>query len=213
MHISEGILSGSLLAGGYIFAFVGTGIGLKKMDLNKVAESGILSAVFFVASLVHLPIGISNAHLTLSGLVGLLLGWMSFPTIVTALLIQAIMFQYGGITTLGINTVIMAVPAVFCYYFFNFLVVRNNIQFSIAAFICGVLSVFMGGLLLSFSLFFTNNNFKEIAIIVMLAHLPMMVVEGIITASCISFLIKVKPEILPKDLFKKCSIPITECKN
>ncbi len=74
----------------------------------------MLAAAFFVASLIHVPIGPSNVHLILNGIVGLLLGWAAFPAILIALVLQAMLFQYGGISTLGVNTIIMALPAVTC---------------------------------------------------------------------------------------------------
>ena len=55
----------------------GTAIGLKKLDYDRIAQAGILAAAFFVASLIHVPIGPSNAHLILNGLVGLLLACAS----------------------------------------------------------------------------------------------------------------------------------------
>ena len=103
MHISEGVLSGPVLITSAGLAAAGTAIGLKKLDYEKVAKIGMLSAAFFVASLIHVPIGPSNAHLILNGLVGLLLGWPAFPAILVALALQGAFFQYGGITTLGIN--------------------------------------------------------------------------------------------------------------
>ena len=75
MHISEGVLSGPVLISGAALAAVGTGIGLKKLDYEKIAKAGMLAAAFFVASRVDVPIGPANAHLVLNGLVGLLLGW------------------------------------------------------------------------------------------------------------------------------------------
>jgi cobalt/nickel transport system permease protein len=125
MHISEGVLSAPVLISGAGLAAVGTGIGLKKLDFEKIAEAAMLSAVFFVASLVHVPIGPSNAHLILNGLLGLLLGWGVFPAILVALVLQAVFFQFGGITTLGVNTVIMALPAVFCFLIFGRLAHKN----------------------------------------------------------------------------------------
>jgi len=97
MHISEGVLSGPVLVSGAALAAVGTAIGLKKLDYDHIAQAGILSAAFFVASLIHVPIGPSNAHLILNGLVGLLLGWAAFPVILVALVLQAMLFQFGGI--------------------------------------------------------------------------------------------------------------------
>jgi hypothetical protein len=118
MHISEGVLSAPVLISGGVLAAVGTAIGLKKIDYDQLARVGILSASFFVASLVHVPIGPSSVHLIMNGIVGLLLGWAAVPAILVALLLQAVFFQFGGITTLGVNTIIMALPAVLCSYLF-----------------------------------------------------------------------------------------------
>ena len=80
---------------------LGLAIGLKKMDYEKLPEVAVLSSVFFVASLIHVPIGPSAAHLILNGLCGVLLGWLAFPAIFVGLTLQGVLFEYGGITTLG----------------------------------------------------------------------------------------------------------------
>ena len=197
MHISEGVLSGPVLISGAALAAAGTGIGLKKLDYDQIAKAGMLSAVFFVASLIHVPIGPANAHLVLSGLVGILLGWATFPAILVALVLQAAFFQFGGITTLGVNTVIMAVPAVFCYLIFGRYVHRSPRAASIAAFACGFIALFLSSLLLGLSLIFTEENFLEVSGLIIAAHIPVMIIEGIITAACVAFLRKVRPEMLP----------------
>ena len=114
MHISEGVLSGPVLISGIVLAATCTAIGLKKLDYDRIPRAAILSASFFVASLIHVPVGPSSVHLILNGIVGLILGWGAFPVILVALTLQAMLFQFGGITTLGVNTMIMALPAVFC---------------------------------------------------------------------------------------------------
>ncbi len=70
----------------------------------------VLSSVFFIASLIHVPVGPSAAHLILNGVCGLLLGWMAFPAILVGLALHALLFQFGGLTTLGVNTFNMAFP-------------------------------------------------------------------------------------------------------
>ena len=200
MHISEGVLSGPVLLAGAALAAVGTGIGLKKLDYDQIAKAGMLSAAFFVASLVHVPVGPSNAHLILNGLVGLLLGWGAFPAIVVALVLQAAFFQFGGITTLGVNTVIMALPAALCYLIFGRFVHKSSRADAVAAFACGFLSVLLSGLLVALSLVFTNENFLKVSGIILAAHIPVMIIEGIVTAICVAFLRKVKPEMLPGKL-------------
>jgi len=196
MHISEGILSGPVLVSGAALTAVGTGIGLKHLDYDQIAKAGMLSAAFFVASLVHVPIGPANAHLVLNGLVGLLLGWGAFPAILVALILQGVLFQFGGITTLGVNTIIMALPAVVSYLLFGRLVQRASRTAGLAAFACGFLAVLLSSLLLGLSLVFTAENFLKVSGIIIAAHIPVMIIEGIITAVCVAFLRKVRPEML-----------------
>ncbi len=197
MHIAEGVLSGPVIAAGFAVAAVGVGIGLKKLDFEHIAETGILSATFFVASLVHVPIGPSSAHLILNGIIGLLLGWSAFPAIAVALLLQAVFFQFGGFTTLGVNTTVMALPAVICFYMFAPLLKKPGKIASVAAFACGFLAVFFSAILLGGALYFSNENFLEVATIAISTHIPIMIIEGFITLFCIGFLKKVKPEMLP----------------
>ncbi|EFK10408.1 CbiM protein [delta proteobacterium NaphS2] len=197
MHISEGVLSGPVLISGIVLAATGTAIGLKKLNYDRIPRAAILSAAFFVASLIHVPIGPSSVHLILNGIVGLILGWGAFPVILVALTLQAVFFQFGGITTLGVNTVIMAFPAVLCYYLFGRLVGKGPRIALPAAFLCGSLSVFLAGILVGLALTFTEENFLKAAYLVVMAHIPVMIIEGIITAFCVLFLKKVQPEMLP----------------
>lgn len=197
MHISEGVLSGPVLIAGAAVALAGTALGLKKLELDRVAQVGMLSAAFFVASLIHVPVGPSSVHLIMNGIVGLLLGWAAFPAILTALLLQAMMFQYGGITTLGVNTAIMALPAVVCYHLCGPLILKKPPLGVTAAFACGAGSVCLGALVAGASLMFTEGSFLEVAGLIVTAHLPVMIIEGVVTVFCVAFLKKVKPEMLP----------------
>jgi cobalt/nickel transport system permease protein len=197
MHISEGVLSGPVLLSGGVLAAIGTAIGLKSMDYDRVAQVGMLASAFFVASLIHVNIGPSSVHLILNGIVGLLLGWAAFPAILVALTLQAIFFQFGGITVLGVNTVIMALPAVFCYHVFSPFLNKKGLISMVAAFGSGFFAVLLAAVLLGVALIYTEENFWEVASLAVIANLPVMIVEGIVTAFCVGFLKKVYPEILP----------------
>jgi cobalt/nickel transport system permease protein len=197
MHISEGVLSAPVLISGGVLAFAGSAIGLKKIDHERIAQVGVLSSAFFVASLIHVNVGPSSVHLILNGLVGLILGWAAFPAILVALLLQAIFFQFGGLTTLGVNTVILALPAVVCYYIFTPLVHKENFPALFAAFSCGFTSVFISAIIMGLALIFTEENFWEVSSLIVIANLPVMIIEGIITIFCLLFLKKVHPAILP----------------
>ena len=198
MHISEGVLSAPVLGAGMVLAVAGTAVGLKKLEEDKIPKAAILSAAFFVASLIHVPIGPSSVHLILNGILGLMLGWAAFPAILIALLLQGVLFQFGGITTLGVNTVIMATPAVVCYYLFAGFVHKPIAVSQAASFACGFLSVFFSSLLVGAALMFTQESFVEVAWAVVLAHLPVMIIEGLVAVFCVNFLKKVQPELLPQ---------------
>ena len=196
MHISEGVLSGPVLISGVVLAVAGTSLGLKKLDYDSIAKAGLLSACFFVASLIHIPLGPSNVHLILNGIVGLIMGWGAFPVLLVALLLQGIFFQFGGITTLGVNTIIMALPAVICYLVFRPMIEKTSYLSLFASFAAGFFSVFFGVIIVGGALMFTKEAFFEVSVTLIIAHLPVMVIEGIITALCVAFLKKVQPELL-----------------
>jgi cobalt/nickel transport system permease protein len=197
MHISEGILSAPVLVTGAGLTATAVGYSLKKMEHKEVPKVAILSSVFFVASLIHVPLGPLSVHLILNGIIGLLLGWSAFPAILVALALQGVLFQFGGITTLGVNTLNMALPAIFCFYLFNRRARgENNFIALILAFVCGFLAVLLSGIMVAVALVFTGEPFIQVAKLALIAHLPVMVLEGALTVFCIGFLRKVRPEIL-----------------
>ena len=197
MHISEGVLSAPVLITGAAITVVGCAVGLKKMDYDRIPQVALMSATFFVASLIHVPIGPSSVHLLLNGVIGLLLGWAAFPAILVALTLQSILFQFGGITALGVNTVNVVAPALICFYMFNYAIRRKNTFISLgSAFACGFLAVFLTSIMVGVSLVFTGEAFMEVSKLVVIAHFPVMIIEGFMTAFCVVFLKKVKPEIL-----------------
>jgi cobalt/nickel transport system permease protein len=197
MHISEGVLSAPVLVTGAVLTAAGVAVGLKKMDSEKVPLVGVLSSAFFVASLIHVPVGPSAAHLVLNGLLGLLIGWIAFPAILVGLALQALLFQFGGLTTLGINTFNMAMPAVCCYYLFaRGIAGRRTGVAMVLAFGCGFLAILLSAILVALSLILTGESFLAAAKVLVVAHLPVMIIEGIVSAFCLAFLKKVKAEIL-----------------
>jgi cobalt/nickel transport system permease protein len=70
------------------------------------------------------------------------------------------------------------------------------VKAAVAAFTGGALSILGAGVLTAASLAFTDEGFLGAAKLVLLAHLPVMVVEGLVTMFVVSFLSRVKPEML-----------------
>lgn len=198
MHIAEGVLSPAVLGGGAVLALAGTAQGLRRLEYDRLVAVGILSAAFFVASLIHVPVGLASAHLVLNGLVGVLLGWAAFPSILVALLLQALLFQFGGITVLGVNTFTMGFAAVASWYVFRAVcrLCPGMGGVRAGAFMGGALGVALAAVLTALALAFTDEGFWLAAQLLLLAHLPVMLAEGLITMFTISFIMRVRPELL-----------------
>jgi len=196
MHISEGVLSPVVLGAGYALTGVATYVSLRKIDYSRLTTTAVLASVFFVSSLVHVPLGPGNVHLILNGLLGLFLGWAVFPALLVALFLQAILFRFGGIAALGVNTFNMAFPALVCHYAFRGWLCKSSWIRMSGAFCCGALSVAGAAFCTAVALGLTDEGFWTSAKILLLAHAPIMVLEGIIAALAISFIAKSRPELL-----------------
>lgn len=201
MHLSEAILaatpSGQLaLAGGMLLAAGGVVIGLRRLEPADMPRTAILSSAFFVASLIHVPVMGAPVHLVLNGLLGLVLGWAAMPAILVGLVLQAVLFGFGGLLAVGVNTVIMGLPAVVCYYLFR----RPSrgrpdglVWWAGAA--AGFTGVMLAAALAAGVLFATGTAFNHLAQLVLLAQLPAACIDALVTAAAVAFLRKVRPEV------------------
>lgn len=198
MHIADGILSGPMIAGSSALAAAGIAVGLRRMDYAEIPRVAMVSAVFFMASLVHIPIGPSSAHLVLTGLTGLLLGWCAFPAIAAALLLQTVLFGFGGLTSLGVNVINMALPSVFCYYIFGKAIKKTQsgkLRTLLAA-LAGGIGIALSGIMVAATLFLSGREFTGAAAAILISHVIVICVESVVTASAVTFLLRVQPDIL-----------------
>jgi cobalt/nickel transport system permease protein len=198
MHVAEGVAPVPVAVAGGALAIAGIAIGLRSMKDEQIPRAAVTSAAIFAASVViRLPLGPSAVHPVLNGLAGIVLGWAAMPVFLVALLLQALLFQFGGITTLGINTVVMGLPAVVSYWFFGRRLGRSSS--ARAVFLLGS-GASVAALILSFVLWAIALLLcgKQLAVIVGLAagpHLGLIVVEGLFTGFVASFLWRVYPSI------------------
>ncbi|GAA6164052.1 cobalt transporter CbiM [Pelagimonas sp. KU-00592-HH] len=199
MHIVDGALSNPVVIGGAVAAVGGIAMGLRSLDLDRIPTAGVLSASFFVASLIHVPIGPSSVHLILNGLAGLLLGWAAFPALFIGLLLQAVFFGFGGLTVLGVNAVNIAFPAVVAGLLFSGMIGRGSpVQGAIWGAIGGAFAIAATTAMVAVSLALTGDEFLPAAKLVFFAHIPVMVVEAVLTGFAVLLARKVKPELFVK---------------
>ena len=196
MHIVDGALSNPVVIGGAVAAAGGIAMGLKSLDIDRIPTAGVLSASFFVASLIHVPIGPSSVHLILNGLAGLVLGWAAFPALFVGLLLQAVFFGFGGFTVLGVNALNIAGPAVLTWLIFGQLVDRGSpISGAVWAAIGGSFAIATTTGMVAFSLMLTGDEFLPAARVIFIAHAPIMVIEGLLTGAAVYLVRKVRPDL------------------
>ncbi len=196
MHISDGVLPTPVAIGGYAVSLAIIAWSARKTKAEDFPKIAVMTSAFFVASLIHVPIGPTSVHLLIPGLVGILLESSAFVSIALGLLLQSILFQFGGITALGANAIMMGVPALAAGWFFHSFKGDKPFRYVLCGALAGgggvVLAVlFLAGLLLT-----GGEDFWGVAKIAMYAHLPVIVIETCVSAFAVSFLYKVKPELL-----------------
>ena len=198
MHISEGILSSQILIAGWVGTCAGVAYGLKKTKDYKIVRTALLSSAFFLASLVNIKIGAGSTHLSFIAPMGLILGWGAFPAIFVALLLQAVLFQFGGFIVLGANTLAMASPALFVNLIFGKIIRKSKNKFKVAlfSFIAGFLAVILAASIAGAFLGLTDKNFLTAVKLLLAAHVPLALIEGFATMFLISWLKKAASEFL-----------------
>lgn len=210
MHIADGVMPLGSLAAGWVGTAVVTGLTLRKVPTEELPKAAVMTAGFFVASLIHVPLGPTSVHLVLNGLVGIVLGWAAFPAILVGLVLQALLFQHGGLLTLGANALMMGTPALVAHQLFK---ARHLLKIprreAVAGFLAGAGSILLSALILALWLASAGREFWPIARLALAAHLPLMGLEGLASAAAAVFLLKVKPDILegPSHAAKKNLAP------
>lgn len=194
MHIAEGVLSAPVLIAGAAAAAAGIAVGLKRLDESRLMTAGLVGAAFFIASLIHVPIGVSSAHLLLCGLVGVMLGVSAYPVIFTALLLQGVLFEFGGLTVLGVNTTTMGTGALAAGMLFHAGVSRRRLM--IAGALAGAAGVLIAALMTACALAFSSEGFVASAAALLAAHVPIMAAEAVITALVVDMIARTYPELL-----------------
>ncbi|WED24666.1 cobalt transporter CbiM [Vibrio sp. JC009] len=194
MHIVDGVLSVPVLATGAVVTAVGCYLGLRQLTDSKIPQAAVLAACFFVASLVHIPVGPSSVHLIFNGIIGLLLGWSTFPIILVGLILQAVFFGFGGVLVLGVNTINIAVPAVIIGVALKPYMQRWSPI--LVGFVSGFGAVFLTSLMVAISLTLSGDVFLNSASLVIVAHIPIAILEGFIGAYIFRLLKKVRPELV-----------------
>ncbi|MBN2964005.1 cobalt transporter CbiM [Sulfurospirillum sp. T05] len=197
MHISEGVLRPEILLAGAAVSTVLVGWAFKTLRHEEIPKTAVLCALFFIASFIHVPVGPASMHLVLGGIVGAFLGMRVFVAVFVGLLLQGLLFGYGGVSTLGVNVFNIATPALLGYGLFEASKKREKFK-SLWWFLVGFVPLSVSASLLSLALALNGEAFVGVAKVIFAAHFPLMVVEGVITLFALAFVQKVSPRLLER---------------
>lgn len=198
MHLADGIVPVSHALVGFVGGGLLTAVSLHRIrrladPQALVPRAALVGAVFFAVTLISIPAPPVSMHLVLCALTGILLGWFAVPVIVVGLFFQAILFGHGGLTTLGLNALILGVPALIACGVWR-LAGRQNRSNLLLGFTLGA-----GGVLIAVALFVTvvlaglpihldAQTERQALTLLVIAYLPLAVIEGIVTAATLGFL-------------------------
>jgi ABC-type Co2+ transport system, permease component len=197
-HIPDGILSAPVLIGGAVIAAGGIALAMRRIDDQTIIRTAILSATFFAGSLIAVPIGPSSVHLLFGGVMGLMLGNAAFLAVFVALILQALLFGFGGLTTLGVNAVNIALPSIVLAGIAG-PYLRNTksaaIRTALAALVGGGAALGTGAMV-ALSMGLSASEYQPIAKVLLATYVPLALVEAAVTVTIVGFLNRVQPDAL-----------------
>jgi cobalt/nickel transport system permease protein len=196
MHISDGVLPLSVTIGGYAVSGVLVAWSAHRTHPEELPKLAVMTAAFFVASLIHVPFGPTSVHLIIPGLTGALLGPSAFLAVGLGLLLQSLLFQFGGLTALGANALMMGLPALACGWVFHKFKGRTIKRQAVTGGVVGALGTALAAIILALLLATGGEDFFGVAKLALLAHVPVFIIEGLVSAFTVGFLARVKPELL-----------------
>ncbi|MFB0569015.1 MAG: energy-coupling factor ABC transporter permease [Nitrososphaeria archaeon] len=209
LHIPDGFLDLSIASIMYVGAGIFWFFAFRRMKLvlsdRLVPLMATLAAMFFAAQMMNYPIiGATTAHLLGGPILGITLGpYAGMISMTVIVLIQALFFGDGGLTTLGANVWNMGVVGVFIPYLVVLLVLKfrkNTGSLLAAAFIGAFLGDLIAAVFAGFELGLSTFSFPygvPIAVAAMaINHSIIGVGEGIVTSLILGLLLRVRPDLL-----------------
>lgn len=185
----------------------------EELDDKKVPLMGVLGAFLFAAQMVNftIPATGSSGHLGGGLLLTIMLGpYAAFLTIASVLTVQALFFADGGLLALGCNMFNLGVfPAFIAYPLIYKKIIGiqpTQGRIVVASLISAVTGLQMGAfavVLETVSSEISSLPFSAFVALMQPIHFGIGIVEGLVTASVVSFVYHARPEILQSVLESK----------
>lgn len=208
LHIPDGYLSLPVSLICWVIAIALIAIALKRVQSEyqerAVPLMGVCAAFIFAAQMINFPIpGGTSGHLLGGTLAGVLLGpWAGSLVMAVVFIVQATLFQDGGLTVLGANIVDMGLIGTFGGYYL-YKAVRSAVGFNswrgmaAGVAIAAWVSVFVASIVCAIQLAISGTIALPIALSALAFwHALIGIGEAIITLLAVSYVWRTRPDLL-----------------
>jgi cobalt/nickel transport system permease protein len=207
LHIPDGFLSWPVSLISWAIA-----IGLVALSLNRVQAEyqertvplmGVCAAFVFAAQMINFPIpGGTSGHLVGGTLAGVLLGpWAGSLVVSVVFIVQAVLFQDGGLTVLGANIFNMGLIGTFGGYYLykaiRYILGRNSWRGTVVGTaVAAWVSVMVAAVIVAFQLALSGTVPLGVALTAMAFwHALIGVGEALITVVVVGFVWQTRPDL------------------
>ncbi len=208
MHIPDGFLNAPVIGLTWLVAIALIAVCLKRVQTDyqerAVPLMGVCAAFIFAAQMINFPVpGGTSGHLLGGTLAAILLGpWAGSLVMAVVFIVQAVLFQDGGLTVLGANIFNIGLVGTFGGYYLykairSALGVNSWRGMAIATGIAAWTSVVVASLCCAVQLALSGTITLPLAISAMLTwHILIGIGEALITVATISYIWRTRPDLL-----------------
>jgi cobalt/nickel transport system permease protein len=203
MHIPDGFLSMPVVLPLWVITLLVVGYSLKKTN-NQITEKhiplmGVLAAFVFAAQMVNIPVAAGTSGHFLGGiLVVIFLGpWAGAVIMTTIFIVQAVLFQDGGILAMGANIFNMGIiGTIVGYYLYKGLLKVLKTRFTSAA-VAAWATIVLASTACAFELAISGTApFKVVVPAMIGVHVVIGIIEAVVTVVILSAVLKTRPDLL-----------------
>ncbi len=205
-HIPDGFLSAPVLATTTVASAGALALAAhrsrRQLRDRQAPLLGAATAFVFAAQMFNFPLGAgTSAHLLGGVLVAVVAGpWVGMLVLFSVILVQALLFQDGGITAIGANTLNMAVLGAglgYMVYRWIFLLLGHGTRRRVAAAaVAAYVSAALVGTAVAIELALSGTvPLRPALLAVGGSHLLVGIGEAVLTGGILSMLVRLRPEL------------------
>jgi cobalt/nickel transport system permease protein len=204
MHVPDGLLSlpVAILCWLMTAALVFVAVRRTKGEIGErqIPLMGVMAAFIFAAQMINFPVaGGTSGHLLGGALAAITLGpWAGMLVMTSVIMVQALLFQDGGLLVMGANILNMGLLTVLIGYGLYRATSGRSLGMRLGvAGVAAWLSVMAGALATSLQLWLSGTARLDIVVPAMLAvHALVGFGEALITVAALAFILRTRPDLV-----------------